>query len=144
MAEDDFYNTQAIKHRPGKSRQLDGILARAEIAIGATAGDAEGLRVFNLFVNQVRPVLHRLRPAGVPGAGPADIRRRNQRPGRQRVHVGGEARRNRERPAEASGRRPGRTPVAQSWPRWPCCSRRDRRAPWTMADSVRRLQAGVP
>ena len=32
MAEDDFYNTQAIKDRPGKLRQLDGTLARAEIA----------------------------------------------------------------------------------------------------------------
>jgi polar amino acid transport system substrate-binding protein len=53
MAEDDFYNTQAIKDRPGKLRQLDGILARAEIAIGAPAGDAEWLRVLNLFVDQM-------------------------------------------------------------------------------------------
>lgn len=53
MAEDDFYNTQAIKDRPGKLRQLDGILARAEIAIGAPAGDADWLRVLNLFVDQM-------------------------------------------------------------------------------------------
>ncbi len=53
MAEDDFYNTQAIKDRPGKLRQLDGTLARAEIAIGAPAGDAEWLRVLNLFVDQM-------------------------------------------------------------------------------------------
>ena len=52
MAEDDFYNTQAIKDRPGKLRQLDGTLARAEIAIGAPAGDADFLRVLNLFVEQ--------------------------------------------------------------------------------------------
>lgn len=53
MAEDDFYNTQAIKDRPGKLRQLDGILARAEIAVGAPSGDAEWLRVLNLFVDQM-------------------------------------------------------------------------------------------
>ncbi len=53
MAEDDFYNTQAIKDRPGKLRQLDGILTRAEIAIGVPAGDAEWLRVVNLFVDQL-------------------------------------------------------------------------------------------
>ena len=52
MAEDDFYNTQAIKDRPGKLRQLDGNLARAEIAIGLPAGDADFLRVMNLFVEQ--------------------------------------------------------------------------------------------
>lgn len=53
MAEDDFYNTQAIKDRPGKLRQLDGILARAEIAFGLPAGDADWLRVLNLFVGQL-------------------------------------------------------------------------------------------
>ena len=52
MAEDDFYNTQAIKDRPGKLRQLDGTLARAEIAIGLPMGDADFLRVVNLFVEQ--------------------------------------------------------------------------------------------
>ncbi len=52
MAEDDFYNTQAIKDRPGKLRQLEGILARAEIGIGLPAGDADWLRVLNLFVDQ--------------------------------------------------------------------------------------------
>jgi polar amino acid transport system substrate-binding protein len=52
MAEDDFYNTQAIKDRPGKLRQLEGTLARAEIAIGLPAGDADLLRVLNLFVEQ--------------------------------------------------------------------------------------------
>ena len=41
MAEDDFYNTQAIKDRPGKLRQLDGSLARAEIAIGVPPGDPD-------------------------------------------------------------------------------------------------------
>lgn len=53
MAEDDFYNTQAIKDRPGKLRQLDGTLARAEIAIGLPAGDADWLRVLTLFVDQM-------------------------------------------------------------------------------------------
>jgi polar amino acid transport system substrate-binding protein len=52
MAEDDFYNTQAIKDRPGKLRQLDGSLARAEIAIGLPPGDADLQRVLNLFVEQ--------------------------------------------------------------------------------------------
>ncbi len=53
MAEDDFYNTQAIKDRPGKLRQLDGTLARAELAIGLPPGDPELLRVLNLFVEQL-------------------------------------------------------------------------------------------
>ncbi|MGI4952433.1 MAG: transporter substrate-binding domain-containing protein [Janthinobacterium lividum] len=53
MAEDDFYNTQAIKDRPGKLRQLDGTLARAELAIGLPAGDPDFLRVLNLFVAQM-------------------------------------------------------------------------------------------
>ncbi len=53
MAEDDFYNTQAIKDRPGKLRQLDGSLARAEIAIGLPPGDPDFLRVLNLFVEQM-------------------------------------------------------------------------------------------
>ena len=53
MAEDDFYNTQAIKDRPGKLRQLDGSLARAEIAVGLPAGDPDFLRVMNLFVEQL-------------------------------------------------------------------------------------------
>ncbi|HEV2675388.1 MAG TPA: transporter substrate-binding domain-containing protein [Aliidongia sp.] len=52
MAEDDFYNTQAIKDRPGKLRQLDGSLARAEIAIGLPAGDFDLYRVLNLYVEQ--------------------------------------------------------------------------------------------
>ena len=52
MAEDDFYNTQAVKDRPGKLRQLDGSLARAEIAVGLPAGDPDLLRVVNLFVEQ--------------------------------------------------------------------------------------------
>lgn len=52
MAEDDFYNTQAVKDRPGRLRQLDGTLARAEIAIGLPAGDPDLLRVVNLFVAQ--------------------------------------------------------------------------------------------
>jgi polar amino acid transport system substrate-binding protein len=52
MAEDDFYNKQAIKDRPGKLRQLDGGLARAEIAIGTPASDPDWLRVVNLFVDQ--------------------------------------------------------------------------------------------
>lgn len=52
MAEDDFYNTQAIKDRPGKLRQLDGTLARAEIAIGLPAGEPDLHRVLNLFVEQ--------------------------------------------------------------------------------------------
>lgn len=53
MAEDDFYNKQAIKDRPGKLRQVEGGLARAEIAIGVPAGDADWLRVVNLFVDQL-------------------------------------------------------------------------------------------
>ncbi len=52
MAEDDFYNTQAIKDRPGKLRQLDGIFTRAEIAIGLPPGEPDFLRVLNLFVGQ--------------------------------------------------------------------------------------------
>jgi polar amino acid transport system substrate-binding protein len=52
MAEDDFYNTQAIKDRAGKLRQLDGSLARAEIGIGLPAGDVDFYRVLNLFVDQ--------------------------------------------------------------------------------------------
>jgi polar amino acid transport system substrate-binding protein len=52
MAEDDFYNTQAVKDRPGKIRQLDGSLARAEIAIGLPPGDFDFHRVLNLFVEQ--------------------------------------------------------------------------------------------
>lgn len=53
MAEDDFYNTQAIKDRAGKLRQLDGTLARAELAIGLPAGDFDFHRVLNLFVEQL-------------------------------------------------------------------------------------------
>ncbi len=53
MAEDDFYNSQAIKDRPGKLRQLDGLLARAEIGIGLPSGDPDFLRVLNLFVEQL-------------------------------------------------------------------------------------------
>jgi polar amino acid transport system substrate-binding protein len=53
MAEDDFYNTQAVKDRPGKLKQLDGSLARAEIAIGVPQGDPDLLRVLNLFVEQL-------------------------------------------------------------------------------------------
>jgi polar amino acid transport system substrate-binding protein len=53
MAEDDFYNTQAIKDRPGKIRQLEGTLARAEIAIGLPAGDFDWWRVLNLYVEQL-------------------------------------------------------------------------------------------
>ena len=52
-AEDDFYNTQAIKDRAGKLRQLDGSLARAEIGIGLPAGDVDLYRVINLFVDQL-------------------------------------------------------------------------------------------
>lgn len=52
MCEDDFYNTQAIKDRPGKLRQLDGTMARAEIAFGVPAGEPDYLRVLNLFVEQ--------------------------------------------------------------------------------------------
>lgn len=52
MAEDNFYNGNAIKENPGKLREAEGDLARAEIAIGAPAGDAEWLRVLNLFVDQ--------------------------------------------------------------------------------------------
>ncbi|MDE1993950.1 MAG: transporter substrate-binding domain-containing protein [Rhizobiaceae bacterium] len=52
MAEDDFYNRRAIQDNAGKLRQVDGSLARAEIAIGVPAGDADWLRVVNLFVDQ--------------------------------------------------------------------------------------------
>jgi polar amino acid transport system substrate-binding protein len=52
MAEDDFYNRKAISDNAGKLRQVDGSLARAEIAIGIPAGDADWLRVVNLFVDQ--------------------------------------------------------------------------------------------
>lgn len=53
MAEDNFYNTQAIADRPGKLRQLEGDLARAEIAIGLPAGDPDWYRVVNLYVQQL-------------------------------------------------------------------------------------------
>jgi polar amino acid transport system substrate-binding protein len=52
MAEDDFYNTQAIHDHPGKLKQLDGNIARAEIAIGLPAGDPDWARVLNLWVEQ--------------------------------------------------------------------------------------------
>ncbi len=52
MAEDDFYNTQAIHDHPGKLQQLPGGIARAEIAIGLPAGDGDWLRVLNLWVEQ--------------------------------------------------------------------------------------------
>ncbi len=52
MAEDDFYNKQAIKERPGKLKQVDGGLARAEIALGLPAGDYDWHRVLNLWVAQ--------------------------------------------------------------------------------------------
>ena len=52
MAEDQFYNLQAIKDRPGKLKQLDGVLARAEIAIGLPQGEPDLLRILNLFVDQ--------------------------------------------------------------------------------------------
>jgi polar amino acid transport system substrate-binding protein len=52
MAEDNFYNTQAIKDHPAKLMQLEGDLARAEIAIGLPAGDFDWYRVINLWVAQ--------------------------------------------------------------------------------------------
>lgn len=53
IAEDEFYNQKAIADNAGKLRQAEGSLARAEIAIGVPAGDADWLRVVNLFVDQL-------------------------------------------------------------------------------------------
>lgn len=52
MAEDTFYNRTAIKTHEGKLREVEGSLARAEIAIGLPAGDFDWHRVTNLWVNQ--------------------------------------------------------------------------------------------
>jgi polar amino acid transport system substrate-binding protein len=52
MAEDGFYDAQALKDHPGALRVLSGKYARAEIAIGLPAGDVDWLRVMNLWVEQ--------------------------------------------------------------------------------------------
>jgi polar amino acid transport system substrate-binding protein len=52
MAEDGFYDAQAMKDHPGALRVMSGKYARAEIAIGLPAGDFDWYRVINLWVEQ--------------------------------------------------------------------------------------------
>ena len=52
MAEDAFYDAQEIAKHPGQLRMLEGDYARQEVAIGLPAGDAELLRVINLWLEQ--------------------------------------------------------------------------------------------
>ena len=52
MAQDAFYNAQEIAKRPGQIRMLDGVYSRQEDSIGMPAGDADWLRVINLWIHQ--------------------------------------------------------------------------------------------
>jgi polar amino acid transport system substrate-binding protein len=52
MAEDAFYDTQEIAKHPGQLRMLDGEYSRQENSIGMPAGDADWVRVVNLWVEQ--------------------------------------------------------------------------------------------
>jgi polar amino acid transport system substrate-binding protein len=52
MAEDGFYDAQAMKDHPGALRVMSGKYARAEIAIGLPAGDFDWYRIINLWVEQ--------------------------------------------------------------------------------------------
>jgi polar amino acid transport system substrate-binding protein len=52
MAEDGFYDAQAMKDHPGALRVMSGKYARAEIAIGLPAGDFDWWRIINLWVEQ--------------------------------------------------------------------------------------------
>lgn len=52
MSEDTFFNAQADKDNPGQFRSLPERLNRAEISIGLPAGDADWLRIINLWVDQ--------------------------------------------------------------------------------------------
>ena len=52
MAEDAFYDAQEIAKHPGQLRMLDGEYSRQENSIGMPAGDADWVRVVNLWVEQ--------------------------------------------------------------------------------------------
>ncbi len=52
MAEDAFYDRQEIAKHPGQLRMLDGDYSRQENSIGMPAGDADWVRVVNLWVEQ--------------------------------------------------------------------------------------------
>lgn len=52
MAEDAFYDMQEIAKHPGQLRMLDGDYSRQENSIGMPAGDADWVRVINLWVEQ--------------------------------------------------------------------------------------------
>jgi polar amino acid transport system substrate-binding protein len=52
MAQDAFYHTEQINKYPGQLRMLEGTYSRQENSIGLPAGDADWLRVINLWVEQ--------------------------------------------------------------------------------------------
>jgi polar amino acid transport system substrate-binding protein len=52
MAEDAFYDAQEIAKHPGQLRMLDGEYSRQENSIGMPAGDADWVRVVDLWVEQ--------------------------------------------------------------------------------------------
>jgi polar amino acid transport system substrate-binding protein len=52
MAQDGFYDAQEIAKHPGQLRMLEGDYSRQEDAIGLPAGDADWLRVINLWIEQ--------------------------------------------------------------------------------------------
>lgn len=52
MAEDAFYDRQEIDKHPGQLRMLEGEYSRQENSIGMPAGDADWVRVVNLWVEQ--------------------------------------------------------------------------------------------
>jgi polar amino acid transport system substrate-binding protein len=52
MAEDAFYDRQEIAKHSGQLRMLDGDYSRQENSIGMPAGDADWVRVINLWVEQ--------------------------------------------------------------------------------------------
>lgn len=51
-SEDNLFNAQIQKENPGQFRSMPELLSRAEISIGLPAGDADWLRVINLWVDQ--------------------------------------------------------------------------------------------
>lgn len=53
MAQDFFYLTEQMNKRPGMFRVLDGSYSRQENSAGIPAGDADWLRVVNLFISQL-------------------------------------------------------------------------------------------
>jgi polar amino acid transport system substrate-binding protein len=52
MAEDAFYDRQEMDKHPGQLRMLEGDYSRQENSIGMPAGDADWVRVVNLWVEQ--------------------------------------------------------------------------------------------